>query len=246
MQKSALLFFLLLWVGCGNTGNPQKDSNCDDEGALASCLSPTQSEAYYVEQAHSYFDTMDREPVTEIAPAYSERVARWEWPPWLKLTGYEREPMTAADALLQLYPSVIPERDCRAFSTQPFARCYVTFYYDAHEGNSCPIYEEFTFNDQGEMTFIEAWSDLAEFLPMGDANDTWAEGEDVHRLSAKIPGLGNGLGLIDLKSTWMETAAQSDLEIEDFVLRATNWYDTWLAEVAAAGDDMWDRGCGWQ
>ena len=95
------------------------------------------------------------------------------------------------------------------------------------------------------MTFIEAWSDLPGFLPMDADTDEWAEGEEVDRLSTRIPGLGNDTGTIDLDSTWMAEVAAEDEDVADFVVRANDWYDTWMAEVEAAGDDMWERGCGW-
>ena len=67
----------------------------------------------------------------------------------------ELDLLGTTEAAVALDPSTVPTRDCRAFSVQPFARCYVTFEY---KDGPCPIYEEFVFNDQGEMTFIEAWS----------------------------------------------------------------------------------------
>jgi len=192
-----------------------------------------------------YFDTMDANKDRDVVPAYSELVARWEWPPWLKLTGYTREQIIAFDELLRYYPSVIPERDCRYFEQQPFGRCRVVFYYDAHDGKSCPIYEEFTFNPQGEITFIEAWSDLPGFLPMADPSDEWAEGPDVNRLATRVPGLGNETGRIDLDSPAMEKAMETDPDLADFVYRAKDWGPTWITEYQEAGDDLWERGCGW-
>jgi hypothetical protein len=114
-----------------------------------------------------------------------------------------------------------------------------------YEGGSCPIYEEFTFNNQGEMTFIEAWSDLPGLLPTADLTDRWAEGADVHRLSTRIPGLGNATGSIDLNSDAMTLAAGQDAEVADFVTRARNFWETWYVELEAAGDDLFKRGCGW-
>ena len=164
----------------------------------------------------------------------------------IQLTAFGLENIESADTLLRLYPSTIPERDCRFFEQQPFARCRVTFYYEdeAHEGRGCPIYEEFAFNDRGEMTFIEAWSDLDGFRPMAD-EDPWAEAAGVPRLSTRIPGLGNGEGLMDLDGDAMADAAATDADVADFVYRANNWFETWSAEVEAAGDDLWERGCGW-
>ena len=232
------LWLVVVLAGCAS-------DPCEGDGALATCVSATQSDAYYIAQSHAYFDTMDYEPYGEIAPTYSELVARWEWPPWLELTGYTREKIEASDQLLALYPSVIPERDCRAFDVNPFGRCRVVFYYDAHDGKPCPIYEEFTFNEAGEITFIEAWSDLPGFLPMPDA-DTWAEGEEVSRLATRIPGLGRPDGRhAPLDGPIMQEAADADPDVASFVAHASDWYAMWLEDVENAGDDMWERGCGW-
>ena len=201
---------------------------------------------YYVQHSSGYFDTMDTAADMDVVPPYSELVARWEWPPWLKLTAFGYDNILAADTMLRLYPSTIPERDCRAFDTQPFGRCRVVFYYadEAHQGRGCPIYEEFTFNDAGEITWIEAWSDLPGFLPMPD-DDEWAEGEGVSRLSTRIPGLGNPSGLLDLDGGAMTEAAAADGDIADFVARANDWWTTWSEEYGAAGDELWEVGCGW-
>lgn len=206
-------------------------------------LVPTQTDAYYIDQANRYFDALDDSADPENLPTYSELVARWEWPPWLLLTGFGAEDMAAIDeAVRVLTPATVPVRDCHTFSVQPFARCRVSF---AYEEGSCPIYEEFTFNDQGEITFIEAWSDLPGMLPVADATDLWAEGPDAHRMSTKIPGLGNETGLIDLRSEAMKRAAEDDPEIADFATRAEYFWPSWLEEYDKAGDDLFARGCGW-
>jgi hypothetical protein len=234
---------LMLAVGCIAEVDPCEDAGDD---TLATCLQPTQTMEYYAQQSSGYFDTMDTAADRDIEPPYSELVARWEWPPWLKLTAFGYDNILSADRLLRLYPSTIPERECRGFDTHPFGRCYVVFYYEdeEHEGRGCPIYEEFTFNDEGEITWIEAWSDLTEFLPMADPEDRWAEGESV-RLSSRVPGLGNASGLIDLDGGAMADAMAADRDVLDFVERANDWAATWGAEVEAAGDDLWPRGCGW-
>lgn len=212
-------------------------------GALSTALSPQQSPEYYVDQANIYFDTLDTRFDPDIVPNYSPLTARWELPPWLYLTGYGRNHMISTTRYaLAADPSTVPVRDCRYFPVQPFARCVVSFEYGQ---GSCPIYEEFTFNDQGQMTFVEAWSDLPGYLPGDAIGDRWAEAPTFHRLSTKVPGLGNASGLIDLDASWMNRAAAEDAEVADFVRRANDWYTTWNEALAEQGPDYFARGCGW-
>ena len=222
---------------------PKGCLNAGTAGATARCLTPQFPAEYYVEEANRYFDTLDLDADRDSVPAYSELVARWEWPPWLLLTGYGKQNLIeTAEALLAFDPSTVPFRDCRFFEVQPFARCYVEFEY---EGGPCPIYEEFTFNDQGETTFIEAWSNLPGMLPFEDPEDPWAEGPDIHRLATRVPGLGHETGLIDLDSTWMIEAAASDAELADFALRATDMWLYWYELLNARPEDFFGQGCGW-
>ena len=216
--------------------------NPNTEAATAACLRPTQSPAYYVAQAEAYFDTLDVDASRDSVPNYHEQVARWEWPPWLLLTGYgARDMIRTSDALRLGDPSTVPVRDCRFFDIQPFARCYVEFEYE--EGR-CPIYEEFTFNDAGEMTFIEAWSDRSGMLPIKEG-DTWAEDPEFYRLATRVPGLGNTTGTAVLDSDYMRSAAMSDPIVADYAQRATNWIRYWSAYVLSAGNDFFAIGCGW-
>ncbi len=171
----------------------------------------------------------------------------WPLTPWLKLTGYTRTQMEGTDKLVKSQaPAIVSHRDCRAFSVQPFSRCRVSFDYDNQgNGKGCPIYEEFTFNDQGEITFIEAWSDAPGYLPMADTTDVWGEGSGVHRMSTKIPGLGSATGKIDPEGTWLAQAASVDPEIADFVARAKDFWPAWIDENNKAGPDYFKLGCGW-
>lgn len=230
----------LLLAGCPG---PAEDP-CGHDGALSTCLEPGFEADYYVSMSSMYFDTMDVSVDLGGAwPPYAERVARWEWPPWLRLTAFGRDDLIAADTLLKLFPSEVPVRDCRAFDVQPFGRCHVVFQYEAHGWRDCPIYEEFTFNDAGEITWIEAWSDLDGYRP-APADDPWAEGEAT-RLSTRIPGLGNAEGRVALDSAWMDAAAAADPDVADFVARAEDWHAAWLEALEEAGEEMWDVGCGW-
>ena len=248
-MRHALAFALLL-TGCPTTSGEPPPDPCVEAGAdaLSPCLEPTMTPEYYAEWSSAYFDTMDTAAEIELEEMpYSELVARWEWYPWLKLTAYTRDNIIATDTLLQFYPSTIPERDCRFFDTQPFGRCKVVFYYedDAHEGRGCPIYEEFTFNDAGEVTWIEAWSDVDGLRPFDPEVDPWAETTDIGRLSTRIPGLGNAEGRLDLNGEAMNAAAAVDEDVADFQTRANDWYATWAAEEEANRDFMWEVGCGW-
>ena len=235
-----MLFFLLSF-GCTT---PKEVDTCEGADALSTCSAPTQSPEYYIAQSSAYFDTMDYTVELDDWPPYSENIARWEWPPWLKLTAFTKDNIEATDTLLQLYPSIVTDRECVFMDTQPFGRCYVVFYYDAHDGKPCPIYEEFTFNDAGEITFIEAWSDVDGLRPQS-TDDKWAEAKNIHRLSTKVPGLGNSDGNIDIHSESMLTAAQNDPDIADFIYRANNWQETWLEEYNNSTEEMWSEGCGW-
>ncbi len=228
---------------CASACAPDTAAPACTSTSLSTCLSPTQTDAAYIDQGERYFDTLDASADPASGPTYSELVARWEWPPWLLLTGYGRDLTIAVDAVvLAVYPTTtVPERDCRAFGVQPFARCRVTMDFD---GQPCPIYEEFTFNDQGEVTFVEAWSDQPGLLPGADT-DTWAEGADVARLSTRIPGLGNATGLIDPESDAMTDVAASDADVAEFVRHTEDFWGTWTEAYDAAGDDLYARGCGW-
>ncbi len=238
---------LALALGCQAEPEDKASADpCDGPGALAECTDKTMSDAHYIEESLKYFDTMDTAADMSNGPTYGETVARWEWPPWLKLTGFGRENIEKADTLLRAYPSTIPERTCEAFDVNPFGRCRVVFYYEAHEGRGCPIYEEFTFNEDGEVTFIEAWSDLPGMLPMDAQADWWAEGTAVTRLSTRVPGLGTPSGRIDLDSQAMAEAEAADADVADMAARARDWATTWFAELEASGGDaMWESGCGW-
>ena len=131
-----MFYVLIVLFGCTEEAKTSVD-NCATQDAFASCLKPVMSAEYYIEQSSAYFDTMDYTVELDGWPPYSELVARWEWPPWLKLTAFTRDNIESTDTLLQLYPSIVTDRVCQAFDTHPFGRCFVMFYYDAHDGLGC-------------------------------------------------------------------------------------------------------------
>lgn len=202
---------------------------CGTAAAKAGCLSPQQSPEYYIEQSIKYFLTMESTVDVRVQPNYSLLVARWEWQPWLMLTGFGNANLILTDVLLKLHPTRYSAMDCQAFPVQPYGRCHVVFDYS---GEPCPIYEEFTFNDQGEITFIEAWSDYPTLIPMQNAADYWAEGDDVRRLATRIPGLGTETGLIHVNSPEMAQAAMEDADVADFTRRAQKPYSEYFKQLA--------------
>jgi hypothetical protein len=153
-------------------------------------------------------------------PDYVFLVARWEWPPWLLLTGFGEAGLYLSDSAIRLYPCVVEEREHRYFNKNPFVRSLVTFYYNHNKENPIRIYEEFTFNSKGEMTFIEAWS--ADLLTARDS-DNWPTFDAVKRLSVKIPGLRNSSRSIDLNSVYFKRAARKDEDVKNFRDRALNF-----------------------
>lgn len=223
-------FFLLLCLIAFNVSAQQTDDSSNQEldvdSALATVIKPRFTPQYYIEQGVKYFLTMESSVPNYVQPNYSDLVIRWEWPPWLKLTGYKRRNLIDTDILLKLYPTKYDTIDCQYFEVQPFCRCHVIFNYS---GTTIPIYEEFTFNDYGEITFIEAWSDYPSLLPM-KPTDYWAEADDVDRLSTRVPGLGNKEGRIDPKASWMKNAATQDPDIADLLHRIKRPFNTWVKE----------------
>ncbi|MEL6107398.1 MAG: hypothetical protein AAFU85_15265 [Planctomycetota bacterium] len=198
-------------VGLGVTGKPE-------DAALSTVLSPQFPDDYYRQQCSLYFDTLASNRSDFLIPEYSEGVVRWEWPPWLLLTGKGKANMIALDILLKAYPTKVPiaEREFKVFNKQPFGRSRVTFYFGADGKDVVKIYEEFTFNDRGQMTFIEAWSDEDGLLPMpSKERDPWGEGDGVNRLSTAIPGLGSASSAIDRPA--LELAAKSDHRLAVFL-----------------------------
>jgi hypothetical protein len=164
------------------------------------------------------------------------------------LTGYGRDFLIQSDILLKLNPTQYDTIDCQFFNEQPFCRCHVVFDYS---GEKCPIYEEFVFNDKGEITFIEAWSDYESKLPQGmnagadgvwSYDEYWGKQPNVYRLSTKIPGLGNSTGKIVLNSSYMQKAMAQDANIADLVKRLKDPFTTYIQYLATHQEEL-AHGC---
>lgn len=252
MNKTGyILWFSFFLLGCNACSNKEFiqtstiQSNCGTDGALAECLTPKFSPEYYIEQGVKYFQTMQSDIPIDVIPNYSELVIRWEWPPWLLLTGFKKDFLISSDILLKLNPTKYDIIDCKYFDKQPFCRCHVIFDYS---GEKCPIYEEFIFNNQGQITFIEAWSDYESGLPMGSGNDSiWDEEEfwgmkEINRLSTKVPGLGNDSGRININSVWMTDAMKIDKDVAELVKRLKNPVSTYLEQLIYHQEEL-SHGC---
>ena len=180
---------------------------------------------YYVEESLKYFDTLDTYASRDSKPVYSSHAIRWEWYPWLFLTGYKKY-FFKLDYFLTLYPTKVINRDCRSFSIQPFGRCRVTFHY-LKSDTKHEIYEEFTFNEKGEITFIEAWTDNIAYLPLRN-NDPWGETNLFHRLSTKVPGLGSQNGRYNRKN--LKKLSKKDEDLKNLLKRLRFPVSFWLYE----------------
>lgn len=193
--------------------------------ALSIASEPTFPGSHYVEQGERYFDTLDSY-ANSPRPDYSSHVIRWEWEPWLLLTGHKDHWMEM-DRVLVLFPTEVVDRDCRAFPVQPFARCRVTFHYKWTDAKT-PIYEEFTFNDAGQITFIEVWSDEAGLRPMDPETDFWAENIGIERISTSVPGLGEPGGRYHPLE--LAKQAQDNPQLQELVNRLRTPVVSWFRE----------------
>lgn len=211
---------------------------CTSDGAPSTCIKANKPAEYYIKQSELYFRTMESNVAPWVQPNYAAKVLRWEWPPWLWLTGYSRWNLIWTDTLLKLFPTAYSKLDCRFFETQPFGRCHVVFDYSGH---LCPIYEEFTFNQDGEITFIEAWTDYPVYLPMKE-NDHWAETEDVKRLSTKVPGLGKAHNNIGITLEELEGYESSDDDIKNLNKRLKSPYLSYFQALKSDETDI-KNGC---
>ena len=238
MKYHSLITLLVLLVFC-SCGTQRKSISRDQPGiapdsAKSVQLKPTMAPEYYTTQGVKYFRSMESSVSNKVRPYYSDLVIRWEWHPWLLLTGYKRTNLINTDILLKLYPTRYDTMDCRYFEKEPFCRCHVIFNYS---GKRFPIYEEFTFNNKGEITFIEAWSDYPGLLPM-DKKDYWAQGDVIKRLSTRVPGLGNATGRINLRSRQTKEAAGKDAELADLIHRTKHPFATYIREFLKQRKEM--------
>ena len=228
-------------MGCTSSSSSENLENLP-ENQLSTSLKLKLSKFYYTTQCDRYFDSLDSTKINRILPRYSTLVARYEWPPWLILTGLGAKQTTLVDSLIREVPCICVNRRHQIFDVQPFGRSQVTFYYgndvkkyldiinnknindeelleELENLNAIHIYEEFTFNSKGQITFIEAWS----ADPIIDYFNLHNTPKDMNpRISTEIAGLGNSEGLINLENKLIIDSKNKD--VKEFGLRAKNFY----------------------
>jgi hypothetical protein len=220
----------------------------DAEGVYypSTLVQPTKPPASDIKRADRYFNQLESKFTHYLfwhgkLPSYAPLVARWEWPPnWYRLTGFRKNPTIDADTMIRdAVPCICVNRTHIFCQTNPFARSVVTFYYGSKGSKGTPIYiyEEFTFNDLAQMTFIEAWSITEEgfntLTQLAQNNQPWPDRPEgttqtdgvtdaqtplipFTRLSTKIPGLGLNHGEIEVDGDRMNKAAQQDPTVGAF------------------------------
>lgn len=250
-----------------NNSVGEEKSSLDDQPIPAevyypsTLVQPTKPPASYIKRANRYFNQLESK-FTHYwfwhgkLPSYGPLVSRWEWPPdWYRLTGFQRDPTIRVDTVIRdAVPCICVNRSHVFSPTNPFVRSVVTFYYGSqgNKGKAIYIYEEFTFNDLAEMTFIEAWSISKEgfdnLTQLAQSNRPWpdkpqgttqtdgvtdASEPDIAftRLSTVIPGLGLNHGEIALKGDQMNEAAQQNATVKEFQREAGDFEGNVIEEV---------------
>ena len=89
MMMSAMMSL----AACGGATDTAAEGCGPD--ALSTCSAPAQPADHYADQGMKYFDSLDESADPESKPDDAEGVARWEWPPWLLLTGYGADMIAA-------------------------------------------------------------------------------------------------------------------------------------------------------
>ena len=180
-----------------------KPTRLADQNAFSSNIEKNLDDHYYQTQCDLYFRNQEYKYSGE-KPNYSQLSSRWEYQPTGNgLTGYGGDRMHRSDEMIRQSPCEVTNRVYKIYDTQPFGRALVTFYYGDNvetKQNPIHIYEEFTFNSQGQITFIEAWAYDAS-MAESPSKPFPPDDSRFPRMSRIIPGLGNSEGLIDITSS---------------------------------------------
>ena len=194
---------------------------------------PNKDESYYINQANTYFSFLETTSKDHIEPNYSPSLIRWEWEPWLILTGLNDERTLIIDSLIrETGKCECLDRELVFYNTNPFVRCRVTFYYGENK-TPIKIYEEFTFDGSGNISFIEAWYDVEDNklqIPEREF-DGWPKFCSVKRLSNLIPGYNKTDFILVLESSEMISQAELYDDVKNFKSRAEKFAVSLFAEL---------------
>ena len=110
MKYLALLFMVaVLALGACKTAKQsgvEQNAVADVDSALSTRLTPQFPADYYIDQGVKYFLTMESSVPIKVRPEYSDLVIRWEWHPWLLLTGFRRRNLPVS--AVQLFRACCP------------------------------------------------------------------------------------------------------------------------------------------
>ena len=111
---------------------------------------------YFTQQVEQYFDSL--QTGSTLFPNYAPDVVRFEWQPWLLLTGNGSDNIKFVDSEIRKYTGYcqVKNRKHRYVKKLNMVQSTVEFFYN-NSTNPIKIYEELTFNKEGQISFIEAW-----------------------------------------------------------------------------------------
>lgn len=229
-------------MGNSNSSNDSAGTDLSKFG-FVTAVQATREKEYYIEQAHLYFDliagTKDRS-LTQLF--YSNWLIRYEWEPWLMLTA-QNNGVDTAKLIDSLEPEAIPcevpmeQRYVRFYTTNPFVRMMIRIYWPDRTSDIVTwIYEEFSFDRNNDICFIEAWSYPESTLSRGggkgyvienqndpllpsdkaipsdltdeESNFCWPDQDRIYRMATHVPGLGDA----DCKPKILKEGQDSFLE----------------------------------
>ena len=113
---------------------------------------------YYKKQCDVYLDTLAATLHPDEIPNLSENVLRWDWTRQ-ELTSRNRDTLIAMDVFCTaMAPDRVTGRQHKIYQEQPLGRSKVQFESeDGSGGDVREMYMEFTFNEKGQISFVESW-----------------------------------------------------------------------------------------
>ncbi|KAL7556649.1 hypothetical protein ACA910_017588 [Epithemia clementina (nom. ined.)] len=135
--------------------SPTADTSSDNDSDGPSLMAPEQAE-YYIKQCDIFLNTLTTTLRPAKIPNLSKTVMRWDWS-HDRLTGRNRDTLIAMDIFATaVAPEQSVESEHKIYQQQPLGRSMVQFQ-SVKSGDLRTLYIEFTFNDEGEISFVEVW-----------------------------------------------------------------------------------------